>query len=95
MFHVALTALHDRTTDTCFPGLAIVGEVGFGEMQVGVRHHEVFSDAIEAKLAICFFERERMRGWGFFSVQEPFVHTPEMTGPDIEVEIIDEPGDQG
>ena len=87
MFDVALSALHDGATNAVPTG-AVIFAVGFWEMQILVRHDEVATDSTEAHFAIGFFEREWMSGRGFFAVQTPFVHAPEVRGFDREAEVI-------
>src|SRR6185369_6196619 len=94
MFHVALAALHHGAAHTGVPTFAIWGGIALREMEVRIRHGEFLPDAAEAHFAIRLLERERMRDGRFLAVEEPFVHTPEMRGTNIQAEIVHKPRDE-
>src|SRR5262245_36387157 len=54
MFDITLSSLHDRAT-YAVPTLPIAARVGLREMQLTVRHAQVFADAVEAQLAVGAF----------------------------------------
>src|SRR6185503_8509859 len=92
---VALAALHHGTAHSA-PAFAICGRVTFRKMKIGLRHAQFLADSTEAHFAIRALERERMRHRNFttgFRI-EPFVHAPEVSGAEVEVEFVDEARDQ-
>src|SRR5262245_42594813 len=78
MLDVTLATLHHSAVDTSIPAFAICAGVSFRKMQICIRHSQFLAYATEAKLAIGLFKRKWMSRRCFFSIQEPFIHTPEM-----------------
>src|SRR5688572_18964029 len=55
VFNITLSALHDRTPDA-IPTFYKAADVSFWKVKIFIRHNKLFSDAIEAQMAVSFFE---------------------------------------
>lgn len=95
MLDVALAALHHDAAHAGVPGLAVGAGVSFGEMEVGVGHHESAVDAVEAHFAVAFLEGERVGDGDFAAIEDPSVHAPEMTVVQREADFIGDARDEG
>ena len=78
MLYFSVTNLHDHTA-SFIPAFDEICWVGFGEMNILWRHLQVGPNSIEAKLHICSGKTEWKIGVNFFSVDNPFVHSPKVT----------------
>src|ERR1043165_1936378 len=68
MLDIALAALHDGTTHP-FPAFTINGGVGFWEVQILRRHHQLRPNPAKAKLPVRPLERKWMRHRRFATIK--------------------------
>src|SRR5688500_12299655 len=61
-------------------------------MKMRFGHAQVRTDAIETKFAVGAFEAERMFRADRFVLLDPFVHAPEVSAFEVELEVVDEAG---
>ena len=95
VLRVALASLHHGAFDAVEEGGVVGKAVGFGEVEVLFGHAEFRADAVEAELAVGPLEAEGIVGTDLFVAHDPFVHAPEVRVAKVDLEVVNETGDQG